>query len=104
MLPSRPQCAGAWRGLRAMAPEGRLEGAYLPLVRQLAQILPGTEQFLRAAFCLELFSERGLLSCKREGDRVVLRLNGENKKVDLEESIYMAALRRAIQGKRGEGQ
>ena len=104
MLPSRPQCAGAWRGLRAMAPEGRLEGAYLPLARQLAQILPGTEQFLRAAFCLELFSERGLLSCKREGDRVILRLNGENKKVDLEESIYMAALRRAIQGKRGEGQ
>ena len=87
-----------------MAPEGRLEGAYLPLARQLAQILPGTEQFLRAAFCLELFSERGLLSCKREGDRVILRLNGENKKVDLEESIYMAALRRAIQGKRGEGQ
>ncbi len=104
MLPSRPQCAGAWRGLRAMAPEGRLEGVYLPLVRQLAQILPGTEQFLRAAFCLELFSERGLLSCKREGDRVILRLNGENKKVDLEESIYMTALRRAIQGKRGEGQ
>ena len=65
---------------------------YLPLLRSLATVLGGPDPFLRTALCLELFVEMGLLRLRRTGDRVLLQLAGQGKKVDLESSAYLRRL------------
>ena len=45
------------------------ERHYLPFLRQLSAAIPGTDPFLRACFCVELFCERGLLRREIREDR-----------------------------------
>ena len=91
ILPSRQQCAAAWRCLR--------QRQYLPFLRQLSAAIPGADPFLRACFCLDLFCERGLLSREIHEENVRLRLCAVDGKVDLEQSPYWAALQGYIKGK-----
>ena len=61
-----------------------------------------TDAFLRSAFCLEVFQERGLLQFQRQGDDISLRLAPRDKKVRLEDSAYIRRLTDA-ETKRGGG-
>ena len=92
LQPTREQCVRAWRALQYLVPSEGLTADYLPLVRQVAGAMTGAEGFLRAAFSIEIFRERELLRCERQGDQISLRRSDQGKKVSLEESIYLCRL------------
>ena len=103
MLPSREQYAAVWRTLVHMTPEGALHTAYLPLLRSLSAALGKTDSFLRSAFCLAVFQERGLLQLELHGDDIDLQLAGRDKKVKLEDSEYIRRLTDVEAGRGGGG-
>ena len=102
LLPSREQYIAAWRQLEHLVPLEGLHAAYLPLLRSLSSVMGKTDAFLRSAFCLEVFQERGLLQFQRQGDDISLRLAPRDKKVRLEDSAYIRRLTDA-ETKRGGG-
>ena len=93
LLPSREQFVRIWRVLERDAADGVLSGPELPLLRRIASELTGAECFVRAALCLDIFAERGLLTLERAGDVLTLRLTSEGKRVELDENPYLARLR-----------
>ena len=99
ILPSRQQCVAAWRMLQQDVPYEETERQYLPFLRGLSAAIPGTDTFLRACFCVELFCERGLLSREIRDGEIRLRLCAVDGKVDLEQSPYWTALLEYIKGK-----
>ncbi len=99
LLPSRQQCVAAWRLLQQTVGVEEWERPYLPFLRQLSAAIPGTDPFLRACFCVELFCERGLLCREIHDEEITLRLCAVKHKVDLEQSPYWAALLESIKGK-----
>lgn len=99
ILPSRQQCVAAWRMLQQNVPYEETERQYLPFLRGLSAAIPGTDPFLRACFCVELFCERGLLSREIRDGEIRLRLCAVDGKVDLEQSPYWTALLEYIKGK-----
>ena len=102
LLPTREQFAAAWRFLEHTVPEGGLTTGYLPLLRTLAAELGKAEPFPRAALCLAVFAERGLLTLERQGDDVTLHLH-RGRKVVLGQSPHLLWLHENI-GKGGVGQ
>lgn len=92
LLPPREHCVRAWRALQHAVPPEGLQTYYLPFVRQLATETGGAEAFVRAALCLEVFRERGLLRMQRTGDEIHLTLTDQGKKVNLEQSMYLQLL------------
>ena len=102
LLPTRDQFAAAWRFLERTVPEGGLTTSYLPLLRALAAELGKTEPFPRAALCLSVFAERGLLTLERQGDDVTIRLH-RGQKVVLGQSPHLLWLHENIE-KGGVGQ
>ena len=98
LSPGREQCVRLWRALQKTVPPDGLTAAYLPLLRSLAAAMGGADPFPRAALCLEVFSERRLLACERREDQISIRLCGEGKKVDLQESAYLRRLRAVLEG------
>ena len=103
MLPSREQYAAVWRSLVHLTPEGALHTAYLPLLRSLSAVMGKADSFLRSAFCLAVFQERGLLKLEVHGDDIDIQLAGRDKKVRLEDSIYIRRLTDAETGRGGGG-
>ena len=103
MLPSREQYAAVWRSLVHLTPEGALHTAYLPLLRSLSAAMGKADGFLRSAFCLAVFRERGLLELAVHGDDIDIHLAGRDKKVRLEDSIYIRRLTDAETGRGGGG-
>ena len=103
MLPTREQYVTVWRALEHLVPEDGLHTAYLPLLRSLSTALGKTDAFLRGAFCLAVFQERGLLDVSAQGDSVTLHLAGKDKKVHLEDSVYIQRLTDAETTGRGGG-
>ena len=103
MLPTREQYVTVWRALEHLVPEDGLHTAYLPLLRSLSAALGKTDAFLRGAFCLAVFQERGLLDVSAQGDSVTLHLAGKDKKVHLEDSVYIQRLADAESTGRGGG-
>jgi len=99
ILPSREQCISVWRYLEKLLGSGAATFAYLPLLRQLSAVAGKNDAFLRGAFCLELFRERGLLSAQRNEDEIRLRLCSGGKKVELEESVHWQHLEQICLGK-----
>ena len=93
LLPSRDQFVRVWRALERAAADGGLSGPELPMLRRIAAELSGAECFLRAALCLDIFAERGLLVLDRAGDTLTLRLTSDGKKVELDDNPYLARLR-----------
>lgn len=102
LLPTREQFAAAWRFLERTVPEGGLTTGYLPLLRTLAAELGKAEPFSRAALCLAVFAERGLLTLERQGDDVTLHLH-RGRKVVLGQSPHLLWLHENIE-KGGVGQ
>ena len=101
MLPRREQYVAAWRLLLRLVPDEGLKTPYLPLVRTLSAHMGKSDAFLRSAFCLAVFQERGLLTLEHRGDDVLLTLTGKDKKVKLEDSIYIQRLDGADTGRGG---
>ena len=93
LLPSREQFVRTWRILEREVGTQTLRECELPLLRRLSAELTGAESFLRTAFCLEIFAERGLLQLLRSDGMLTLRLSADGKKVALEECPYLCALR-----------
>lgn len=90
---SREQFGAFWLALQQQLRCGKREGGELPMLRRLAAQGGGNESFLRAALSLSVFSERGLLSVTRRGDRLTLFLQPARGKVDLFGCPYLARLR-----------
>ncbi len=93
LLPERRQLAALWRAI------GRLEqeeaASRLPTLRRLAGALDGAESFLRAAFGVEIFAERGLVTLAIREDRMIV-CPVPGRRADLEQSAYVRALRKAL--------
>ena len=97
LLPSREQFVRVWRIIeREAGPEG-LTGPELPLLRRIAAEVPGTDGFARAALCVEVFAERGLLTLERAPDALTLRLRARRAKVELEDSPLLRRLRGVLE-------
>lgn len=102
LLPTRDQFAAAWRFLERTVPEDGLTVGWLPLLRALAAELGRAEPFPRAALCLAVFAERGLLTMERQEDDVTIRLH-RGQKVVLGQSPHLLWLHENIE-KGGVGQ
>ena len=103
LLPTREHCVRAWRALQRAVPAEGLQTYYLPFLRQLAADTGGTESFIRAALCLEVFRERGLVSLRRMDDEIRLMLTDRGKKVNLDQSEYLQKLKDILEmPKRGD--
>ena len=93
LLFTREQSVRLWRALSAAASDGRTKDVpALPLYRHLAAAMGGSECFLRTAFALEVFCERGLLQQSADGENVTFRLTATKEKVDLLQSPYLRRL------------
>lgn len=93
LMPSREQFVRLWHTLeRETGPQGLCEPE-LPLLRRLSAEMVGAESFLRTVFCLYVFAERELLQLSRTDGMLSLRLQSDGKKVALEDSVYLRALR-----------
>ena len=101
LLPSREQFIALWRCLERLGRSGPCCCHRLPMLRRLAASLDGGDSFLHAAFGVEVFAERGLISLTSRDDRLVMCLQ-PGRRADLEESTYMARLYRIL-GKEEKG-
>ena len=101
LLPGREQCVRAWRALERCTSGKPLCTAYLPLLRQISAELGGTEPFLRAALCLEVFAERGLLQLTHQGSDITLTMDRQDRKVNLADSVYIRTLQNILDAKGG---
>ena len=100
LLPGREHFAAAWRFIDHQLAAGPLRCGYLPLLRQLAQRLGKADAFARAALCLEVFHERGLLTVERRGDSVTITRGG-TARANLEQCPYVEQLFIRTLGKGG---
>ena len=100
LLPGREHFAAAWRCIDHQLSGGPLDCAYLPLLRQLAERLGRADAFARAALCLEVFRERGLLTVERHRDSVTIT-RGQAARADLEQCPYIEQLSIDTIGKGG---
>ena len=96
LLPSREQFVRVWRFLEREAAEGTLSGSELPLLRRLAAELNGADCFIRAAVCLDVFAELGLLSLEHSDGTLTVRLSADGKKVELDDSARLKRLREIL--------
>ncbi|MBO4914451.1 MAG: single-stranded-DNA-specific exonuclease RecJ [Oscillospiraceae bacterium] len=92
LLPTREQFVRAWRILERETADGAMCEPELPLLRRMAAELPGTDGFARAAVCIEVFGERGLVSLERSGEMLTLRLTQAGKKIELDDAPYLRRL------------
>lgn len=93
LMPARDQFVRLWHTLeREAGPQGLCEPE-LPLLRRLSAEMVGAESFLRTVLCLYVFAERGLLQLSCTDGMLSLRLQSDGKKVVLEDSVYLRALR-----------
>lgn len=100
LLPGREHFAAAWRFIDHQLAAGPLRCGYLPLLRQLSQRLGKADAFARAALCLEVFHERGLLTVERRGDSVTITRGG-TVRANLEQCPYVEQLFIRTLGKGG---
>ena len=96
LLPSREQFVRVWRALEREV-DGALTAPELPFLRRLSAETTGAESFLRTAMCLAVFAERGLVTVERSDKYITLRLTG-GKRVELDDSPYLRALREGLDG------
>ena len=95
LLPDREQFAALWRAIGRMERESWPVCAQAPTLRRLAGALEGADCFLRAALGVEVFAERGLITLSVQEDRMSLHPR-PGRRADLEQSVYMRALRRTL--------
>ncbi len=103
LLPARDQFAALWRAIERMEREEGCCGTHLPVLRRLAASVEGTESFLRAVLGVRVFAERGLVTLTVEEERITLR-PCHGLRADLEQSTYVARLRRIIAREERGGQ
>ena len=90
---TREQFTALWRVLEPRLRQGKVEGDTLPLLRSLADAIGGSDSFLRSAFALAVFAERGLLFCAEDGDHLTIKLTPlAQGKVDLFACPYLRRL------------
>ena len=99
LLPSREQFVRVWRALECEV-DGTLTSPELPFLRRLSAEALGAESFPRTVMCLAVFAERGLVTVERHDKYITLRLTG-GKRVDLDASPYLCALREGLDGTKG---
>ena len=88
-----------WRALEREV-DGTLTSPELPFLRRLSAEALGAESFPRTVMCLAVFAERGLVTVERHDKYITLRLTG-GKRVDLDASPYLCALREGLDGTKG---
>ena len=99
LLPSREQFVRVWRALEREV-DGTLTSPELPFLRRLSAEALGAESFPRTVMCLAVFAERGLVTVERHDKYITLRLTG-GKRVVLDASPYLCALREGLDGTKG---
>ncbi len=96
LLPEREQFVALWRAIERIEQDGTACTDLFPALRRLAASLNGSDAFLRAATCVAVFAERGLLSLERSEE--TLRVHPiAGRRADLKESEYMIRLRETIE-------
>jgi len=97
--PRVEQFERVWRALEREV-DGTLTSPELPFLRRLSAEALGAESFPRTVMCLAVFAERGLVTVERHDKYITLRLTG-GKRVDLDASPYLCALREGLDGTKG---
>ncbi len=93
ITPDREDFAAVWRYLLRYAGTLGLEDTLPSLSCKIAKTygLPAT--VMRTMVCLEVFAERGLITLQKDCNRLRIAISTKIKKVDLEQSPIMIALR-----------
>lgn len=95
LLPEREQLADLWRSV-CRACHGNPTPQYtLPVLRQFAAALRGSETFLHAALGLAIFQERGLVTIGIQ-DNIISICPLKNRRADLGKCRYMRQLRETL--------
>jgi single-stranded-DNA-specific exonuclease len=95
LLPEREDFEAVWRYLRSRSgPEG-LEEEISALHGEISALFDIHSSPSRMLICLEIFEELGLLSLSKSGGRLRILLCPDGRKVDLERSEILSALRQA---------
>ena len=96
LMPEREQFVALWRMIERIEQENSSCADQFPMLRRLAAPLSGNDAFLRAATCVAVFAERGLISLERsDGTLSVRPIAG--RRANLEQSEYMVRLRETIE-------
>ncbi len=96
MLPEREQFVALWRAIVSLEQEGSENLPVLPALRRLAASLCGADAFLHAAFGLEVFLERGLITLSKEEGMLTLHTIA-GIRADLEQSTHVIRLRNILE-------
>ena len=97
LLPEREQFVALWRAVERREQADCSATGRLPLLRRFACAMGGAESFLRAALGVEVFAERGLVTLAVEEDMMIIHPR-PGQRADLEQSVYVCALRRLLGG------
>ena len=104
MLPTREQYVTVWRALEHLVPEDGLHTAYLPLLRSLSRGAGQDRQRSCGARSVwRCFRSGACWTFRRRATSVTLHLAGKDKKVHLEDSVYIQRLADAETTGRGGG-
>ena len=98
LLPVRSEFAMVWRYLTANVQERQIQENLGCLCRKISRSAGQTLQPGRLWVCLEVFRERGLLTCSGSRNCVHIMLQDTGRKVDLEQSPIMLRLKQQKAG------
>lgn len=93
LLPNHEDFSTVWKYLkRSSGPEG-IEETYTELSRKIAGSTGLKNALLRTMVCLDVFSERGLITMEARQETVSIRFSSREGKVDLEQSEIVISLK-----------
>jgi len=94
-LPTRREFAALWRYLDGTATDGRLDDTPEHLARLAAKNAGMDCCLVRTWICVDVLEELGLLRVTRSAKQLHITLQGEGKKVNLDNSRILTRLRQA---------
>ncbi|MBR6376260.1 MAG: single-stranded-DNA-specific exonuclease RecJ [Oscillospiraceae bacterium] len=100
LLPNRGEFVAVWRYLIANSREDRLQDNFACMSRKIIRTAAKTLTLCKTRICLDVFAEQGLIDLDPSPRCCRIRITTDGRKVDLDQSPIVKALRAAKSGAR----
>ena len=100
LLPNRGEFVAVWRYLIANSREDRLQENFACMSRKIIRTAAKTLTLCKTRICLDVFAEQGLIDLDPSPRCCRIRITTDGRKVDLDQSPIVKALRAAKSGAR----
>ncbi len=100
LLPTRNEFVAVWRYLIANSQDSRLQENFPCMGRKISRGAAQSLSLSRTRICLDVFAEQGLIELKTTRRCCEIRITSDGRKVDLDASPIVIALRAAKGGAR----